>query len=142
MKNFAKLARLWTVLSIAIVSGCTHIPLPTVKVYDKVVCGDLGVDGAHCNHTYLQNKAFDLTKKEWDQKRVGWMCMHHTDFEDTEGALDQLCMNTETCDYRVKEAIATVKAHLKSIARKAKRAERKAMWMNQISEAEATSIVD
>lgn len=139
MRNLKKFVKRWTVLSIATasLSACATIPLPTVKVYDKVVCGDLGVDGAHCNHTYTKNQSFDLTKKQWDAQRVGWMCMHHGDFEDTEGALDQLCLNTDKCDYRVKEAILIVKAHLRSISEKASRAERKAFYMGLLEGAEA-----
>ena len=69
-------------------SGCAK-----VSIYDKQVCGDLGEYGARCNNT-LVSKPVDLTKEEWDIKRVGWMCVDSTAFNDTETALDQLCTVT------------------------------------------------
>jgi len=92
-----------------ILASCGH-----VTIYDKQVCGDLGEDGAHCNHT-LVSKPEDFDKATWDIMRVGWMCVDPTGFNDTETALDQLCTTTKKCTYKQRKAIEEVKARIHEI---------------------------
>jgi hypothetical protein len=96
-----------------------------VTVYDKIVCGDLGEDGAHCNHTLKQEPA-DYDKATWDSMRIGWMCVDPTGFNDTETALDQLCTTTNRCTYKQRQAIEEVKARIREIGIIANEAKNKA----------------
>lgn len=93
-------------LSGTVLNGCSQI---TVK--DKEVCADLGVVGAHCAHTFITQRS-DLTKADWDKRRIGWMCMSADDFSDTEDSVDELCRTTNMCDYATAAKIQLVKANM------------------------------
>lgn len=109
---------LWIVLS-TVISSCGH-----VNIYDKQVCGDLGPDGAHCNNTLTTNKV-DYDKETWDKKRLGWMCVDPTAFNDTETAIDQLCTTTKKCTYKQRQKMEAVKARIREVGTMAKAAQLK-----------------
>lgn len=109
MKNLNAPKLLLTLLLTVIVSACSHV---TVK--DKEVCADMGPYGAHCAHTYIEDKR-DIPKADWDVERVGWMCTLSDDFSDTEDSIDELCRITEKCDYETKEKIKKFKEHMKPL---------------------------
>ena len=124
MKKLCKLPKmLWISLFLSLAS-CAH-----TKIYDKEVCGDLGMDGAHCNHT-LQQKPRDIPKPQWDLERVGWMCMDSEGYNDTETAIDQLCNSSAKCDYVMRQKIEDLKVRLRDIAETAKMA--RAKYFEQI----------
>ena len=117
MRNFKGLAKPQIVLLIGIaLSGCAHV---TVK--DKEVCADLGGAGAHCAHTYINEKR-DIKKVDWDKERVGWMCIRADDFSDTEDSIDELCRNTNYCDYETRVKISDFKFFMRPLVRKARAA--------------------
>jgi hypothetical protein len=99
-------------------SGCGH-----VTIYDKEVCGDLGEYGAHCAHTLVDKKR-DISKANWDQMRVGYLCMDSMAYNDTETSIDQFCATSKLCDYKTREQIAQVKARMRPVVKKALRARR------------------
>ena len=96
----------WIVL-LVVLSSCVHI-----AVYDKLVCGDLGADGAHCNYT-LHSEKIDIPKQRWDEKRFGWMCMSSESFNDTETAMDQLCNGNNKCKFKNKKILDDINDSLK-----------------------------
>ncbi len=102
---------------LALVSACGGVP---VKVYDKEVCADLGSSGAHCAHT-LTNKTRDIDKIDWDEKRIGFLCMDSAAYNDTETAIDQFCRAIK-CDYVTRQQISAAVARLKSLSAVAMRA--------------------
>lgn len=95
-----------------LLAGCKNLP---VDVYDKEVCGDLGSDGARCNHTLVENTR-NLSKDEWDKLRSdeGWMCMSANSFIETEATLEQLC-DKNGCDYKTMQLIKQFKTQIKEI---------------------------
>lgn len=119
MRKFAKHARLLIAsLSVIALNACGH-----VTVFDKEVCADLGVVGAHCAFTLANPpKRRDIEKAKWDTERIGWMCMRADDFSDAEDSVDQLCRSTNLCDYETKEKIEQFKERTASVLKKAKSA--------------------
>lgn len=111
---------------IAISSACTT---QQFKVYDKEVCGDLGQDGAACAHTYIDKKR-DLTKKQWDEIRIGWLCSNSEGFNDTETLVEQVCQ-VVSCDYQTRENVKKVVAKAMKIAKRAKSARIKYMTLKK-----------
>lgn len=109
-----KLLRTLSILSFTGLASCG-----TITVYDSEVCGDLGESGAHCAHT-LTNGKRDVSKTDWDELRVGWLCMSPQAFSDTESALDQFCTAYNVCDYQTRESLQAAfnKIHQLTKARK------------------------
>lgn len=97
----------------------------SVTVFDKEVCADLGVAGAHCARTLADPpKRRDIEKAKWDSERIGWMCMRAEDFSDAEDAIDSLCRTSNLCNYETKEQLAKFKANTAGVASKAKAAKK------------------
>lgn len=98
----------------------------SVAVFNKEVCADLGVAGAHCAFT-LSNppKRRDIPKPQWDKDRIGWMCMRAEDFSDAEDSIDSLCRSSNMCDYKTKERISQFKKNTASVVTKAKQSRKK-----------------
>lgn len=86
-------------------------------------CGDLGEVGAHCANT-LTNETRDIPKTVWDSERVGWLCTNSDGFNDTEKAIDQLCNETNLCDYETRQAISAALFRLEKVVARAQRAKR------------------
>lgn len=93
----------------------------SIRVYDKEVCGDLGAFGAHCAHT-LVNKTRDLTEKQWDMERVGWLCTDSTGFNDTETTIDQVCLLVK-CDYQTRQSLTKAFNRVRRVAHRAIKAQ-------------------
>ena len=119
LRTSSALAVLLIGLSSAIVS-CS-----SVAVFNKEVCADLGVAGAHCAFT-LSNppKRRDIQKPQWDKDRIGWMCMRAEDFSDAEDSIDSLCRSSNMCDYRTKERISQFKRNTAPVVTKAKQSKK------------------
>lgn len=113
MRKFKGLRMLQLLLLSVIVNGCSHV---TVK--DKEACADLGYVGAQCAHTYIEQRR-DIPKAQWDQERVGWICMSAEDFSDSEDSIDELCRNTNLCDYQTKQEIEKFKARMSPLKQSA-----------------------
>lgn len=106
-------------LSAAASLSCGHI---TVK--NTEVCGDLGSLGAHCANT-LNDTTRDISKVDWDEERVGMLCMTSTAFTDTETAIDQFCTAYNLCDYQTANSIAWARYRINKVVQRARFAKEK-----------------
>lgn len=120
MKKFSVLAMLLIALSSAIVS-CGHV---TVK--DKEACADLGSAGAACSTTFSGQRR-NITQRNWDRERVGWICMRAADYSDGEDAIDELCRTTNLCNYETQQRVQQLKTNMRPIVRKARAARHSAI---------------
>ena len=121
LKQYKMHAIILSVLLTVIVS-CALLN-PRTIIYDTEACAILGAAGAQCAHT-LTPETETMTKAEWDQNSIGWICMPSQGFNDTETALDQICNSTKECDYQTRQAIALVKARLHPVLKAALKAAR------------------
>jgi len=87
---------------------------------DEEVVADLGAAGGYAVHT-LTDQTRDIPKAEWDRERVGYLCVNSTAFNDAQTALDQLCQETNLCDYQTRDAIQKASLRIHSALRKAKK---------------------
>lgn len=81
-----------------LISSCS-----SVHIKDNEFCGDLGPDGAHCNHT-LSTQPRDIPKPEWDKLRFGWICTNSEGFENWKTAIETLCRKNG-CTYEEKKNV-------------------------------------
>jgi hypothetical protein len=114
--------------SLSAIVSCGHV---TVK--DKEVCADLGGAGAECAHTYIVKRR-SLTKPQWDRERVGYMCMRSDSFSDGEDSLDELCRNTNLCDYETQDQINAFKARMLPVLKKARSARRASITEGELND--------
>jgi hypothetical protein len=75
-----------------------------VRIKDSQWCGDLGESGAACFNTLSDNYR-EISKNEWDQKRVGMICTKPQTFADWKAAIINLCNSTKRCTYSDKRIL-------------------------------------
>lgn len=69
-----------------LLTSCSH----TVLIPDIRVCGDQGLQGATCVHT--ENNIIEvLTLPEWNNQRLGMLCMSADDYAKVKAVQEKLC---------------------------------------------------
>ena len=106
MQKPLRMLKLLLMLLLTVIVSCK-----TLDVKDAEFCGNLGEDGAHCNHTLVQAPR-DLTADEWKIQSIGWLCMDSQDFTNTETALDQACQLLQ-CTYEEKQTLDAMKIRIR-----------------------------
>lgn len=110
---------------IGISSACSH-----VTIHDKEVCGNLGEYGAHCAHTLI-DKTRDMTKAQWEKQSVGWLCTNSTGFNDGETALEELCTQSNLCDYATRQELRAAFDRIRNVAHRAQFAQEQAAILGE-----------
>ena len=76
--------------ALVILSSCN------IELKDAEWFIDLGPLGAHSFHTNI-TKETDLTKEQWDKKRMGMFCTHSDNLTEILKVQMKLCNRTKAC---------------------------------------------
>lgn len=105
---------LFTLTVLLFLDGCQQVTIKDETIYaDK---GDLGAFEAHT----LTTPTRDVPKIEWDNLRVGMLCMSPDSFGDYKQAIEKLCSyEKNVCDYNMQQALQSFFLHMEPVIREA-----------------------
>ena len=75
------------------------------------VCGDMGSQGATCDH-FLTSQPRDIDKNAWDNERFGQLCISPDAWADLKREIEQLCSVSKECDYQTEQKMKAAVARI------------------------------
>jgi hypothetical protein len=85
-----------------LLSGCIE-----VTIQDHTIYVDMGSLGAH-SRTTLSNQSQDISKSQWDDMRIGMLCMTPDTYADWKEVIEKLCSKSNTCKYQITPTVKAV----------------------------------
>lgn len=100
----------------ALSSSCAKI-----KISDMEVCADGGSLGAFC-FTTLSGKEREINKFQWDDERLGMLCMQAKDFGELKAAILKFCADKKSrCVMEAVEKVEEIADKADKVSKKVKR---------------------
>lgn len=90
-------------------SGCS-----TVEIKDHEVCSDKGELGARCGYM-LSDRTRVLDFYQWQDERIGQLCLRSDGFGNLKAALLKLCDSTQRCKWEELQKIRTILERIEDV---------------------------